>query len=231
MLETSTSSSVCDACAGLCVHVHSDMDADEDDSVSDVPFRVIEDGSSSLDLGGPQSKPAARSRSRHHSEDKSERTVLQVEPELLHSGGVLGDLPALASPTKSPNKYDYSVSGRKKPVAQQTPMSAPPDTPKEFLCELCQRLMTEPVKTMYGNVMEKAVIMEWMAKQGHICPLTGAPLSETDLTPHNDLKTRIRKWILQRSMSGGEDAGEDSSLKGSVKKRAPKSDDEDLYDF
>jgi hypothetical protein len=91
-------------------------------------------------------------------------------------------------------------------------------------------MMSEPVKTVYGNVMEKAVIVEWMAKQGHICPLTGAPLSETDLTPNNELKTKIRKWILQRSMADSgttTTAGED---KVSPKKnKVPK--DDDLYDF
>lgn len=111
-------------------------------------------------------------------------------------------------------------------------MTVPTDTPKEFLCELCQRMMSEPVKTVYGNSMEKAVIEEWMAKQGHICPLTGAPLSETDLTPNTELKTKIRKWILQRSMGGSDTAAtnEDHQTgKSSTKSKVPT--DDDLYDF
>ena len=115
-------------------------------------------------------------------------------------------------------------------------MDVPADTPKEFLCELCQRMMSEPVKTVYGNMMEKAVILEWMAKQGHICPLTGAPLSETDLTP-NELKTKIRKWILQRSMSGTGDSGtvadqeEEKRASPSKTKTKVLKDEDDLYDF
>ena len=114
-------------------------------------------------------------------------------------------------------------------------MNVPADTPKEFICELCQRMMSEPVKTVYGNMMEKAVIEEWMAKQGHICPLTGAPLSETDLTPNNELKTKIRKWILQRSMSetdaGVTDEDKHSGKRISPKKNKNKDKDDDLYDF
>ena len=39
--------------------------------------------------------------------------------------------------------------------------------------------------------------MDWIAKQGHICPLTGAPLCETDLKPLEDLGREIREWILE----------------------------------
>jgi hypothetical protein len=47
------------------------------------------------------------------------------------------------------------------------------DIPPEFICELCQRQMTDPVKTIYGNVFEKGAIEEWLRKQGRICPLSG----------------------------------------------------------
>ena len=42
-----------------------------------------------------------------------------------------------------------------------------------------------------------------MKQQGQICPLSGAPLAETDLTPLEPLRLRISKWILQRSMEAG----------------------------
>lgn len=47
------------------------------------------------------------------------------------------------------------------------------------------------------SVFEKRVILDWIAKQGHICPLTGAPLCETDLKPMEDLGQEIREWILE----------------------------------
>ena len=93
--------------------------------------------------------------------------------------------------------------------------------------------MSDPVKTAYGNVMEKAVIEEWITKQGHICPLTGAPLSEMDLKPDTELKTKIRKWILQRSMDGSaQENPEEDKITGKIspkKNKIPK--DDDLYDF
>ena len=39
-----------------------------------------------------------------------------------------------------------------------------------------------------------------MKQQGQICPLSGAPLAESDLNPLEPLRLRISKWILQRSM-------------------------------
>ena len=45
--------------------------------------------------------------------------------------------------------------------------------PPEFLCNLSQKQMTEPVRSVYGNHFEKAVILDWFKNQGHICPITG----------------------------------------------------------
>lgn len=128
------------------------------------------------------------------------------------------------------------ILGKKKASVMPNAMNVPADTPKEFLCDLCQRMMSEPVKTVYGNTMEKAVIEEWMVKQGHICPITGAPLSETDLTPNNELKTKIRKWILQRSMSGAGDVATEENKRSGPSSSASlpnkhKDKDDDLYDF
>lgn len=47
------------------------------------------------------------------------------------------------------------------------------EVPKEFICELTRRPMSDPVKSVYGQVYEKAAISDWLLKQGHICPITG----------------------------------------------------------
>ena len=39
-----------------------------------------------------------------------------------------------------------------------------------------------------------------MKQSGHICPITGGPLAESDLRAVEELRLRISKWILQRSM-------------------------------
>ena len=69
----------------------------------------------------------------------------------------------------------------------------------------------------------------------------GAPLSESDLVPHEELNKAIKKWILQRSTgaagaaassSSGDvsaAAGEAAGLAG--KERSSASANDDLYDF
>ena len=49
----------------------------------------------------------------------------------------------------------------------------PPGFPTKFLCQLSQRPMSDPVKSIYGNIFDRSVIHRWMNKQGHICPLSG----------------------------------------------------------
>lgn len=65
----------------------------------------------------------------------------------------------------------------------------------------------------------------------------GLPLCEADLTPDEDLRKAIKKWILQRSM---EQHQEEPSLEAAPKVRSKASPgvakasaqtDDDLYDF
>lgn len=122
---------------------------------------------------------------------------------LLHSGPLLGNLPAFGKNHASPKKFQteldhalltnnaasggglfgHPVGTRSTPSKRADDKSGgkkkkrnddvPKDTPVEFLCELTQRLMTEPVKTIYGNVYDRTAIMNWLSTQGKICPLTG----------------------------------------------------------
>jgi hypothetical protein len=122
----------------------------------------------------------------------------------------------------SPSKKNSSP-GKKKKV--DAPLS---DFPPSYLCQLSQKPMSEPVQSIYGNIFDRPVILHWMSKQGHICPLTGAPLSETDLKPMEDLKNEIRDWILHKSQeqspsitkSGGPGLNESANIVA-----------DDLYDF
>lgn len=135
-----------------------------------------------------------------------------VQPALLHSGPLLGNLPAFGKNTASPKKFqtdidhallsshsnaghsggifgnpagpgmkspskraDDKTGGKKK--KKKSHDDVPKDTPVEFLCQLTQRLMSEPVKTIYGNVYDRTAIMNWLSTQGKICPLTGKCLS------------------------------------------------------
>lgn len=131
-----------------------------------------------------------------------------VQPALLHSGPLLGNLPAFGKNNASPKKFQTDIDhaflsnnnaghhnggifgnpagpGMKSPSKRADDKTGgkkkkkkahddvPKDTPIEFLCQLTQRPMSEPVKTIYGNVYDRTAIMNWLSTQGKICPLTG----------------------------------------------------------
>ena len=169
-------------------------------------------------------------------EESSAKKVASIEEKasstskkptaLLHSGGVLGDLPSLAvdkmhlgsvgssSSSDYARALEYGDSGSEYPVygtgsplknkgrqyadpradgkdKNVTSMSSsgtgagkkikkirevytpPANFPPSYLCQLSQRPMSDPVKSTYGNVYDRPVILGWMSRQGHICPLSG----------------------------------------------------------
>lgn len=73
------------------------------------------------------------------------------------------------------------------------------DAPPEFLCALSKQLMSDPVESSSGIVFDRMQITTWIHQQGHICPITGAPLSENELRPKTTLKNKIQTWILKKS--------------------------------
>jgi hypothetical protein len=173
------------------------------------------------------------------SRKSDEKSYKDSDPQLLHSGPILGQLPLIQSTPAvggSPLPKQNATPSKKKKQGSGTPS----DLPKEFLCELCQRQLTDPVKSVYGNIYEKSVIEDWLKNQGKICPLTGAPLSEADLTPQEDLKIKIRKWILQKSIAAEDTQPTADSPISQPKSKSPTkatnslrgvSAEDDLYDF
>lgn len=158
--------------------------------------------------------PSAKSSSRGAAAESEEAVF-------LHNGPMLGELPSLA-PKKSPSKtggggstglpsgheLEEAIGGgtpssgkksRSKLKKQSLEKPAvPKDTPPQYLCCLCQLVLTDPVRSIYGHVYERSVIQRWMTEQGRICPMTGQPLAENDLEADNALKGEITQWILQR---------------------------------
>lgn len=216
------------------------------------------------------------SKRRGDEQEAVEREVEEKKDELLHRGGVLGDLPALLSPEKvSPDKTmlqkhtnahidgavpmsglsnatvgDHGKKKKKNKSMQKPAEKLPKDTPPEFVCALTQRLMSDPLKSIYGQRFESTAIHRWLTDQGRICPITGlihsiytnciidfsicldigVPLSENDLVPDDELKEKIQKWILERSQNlGGVANGADNAK--SLSSAAARKDDDELYDF
>lgn len=137
--------------------------------------------------------------------------------------------PSRQADDKKPKKHSVEIASGD---------TVPADTPTPYLCQLTRRLMSEPVKSIYGHVYEKSAITQWLSQQGRICPLTGAPLSDTNLSPMNDLAEEIREWILRKSLvdtsniatSGDSKSSGELPKKTTVSETARASVD-DLYDF
>ncbi len=142
------------------------------------------------DLTAPTHPHRARAQHAHPPGDSKHAD----EEKLLHSGGVLGDLPSLSGLHKTspnefhsshddsskapPNAFIHNPSRRaddknKRKKKHSVSSEVPADMPREFICQLTQRPMSDPVKTVYGNVYDRTAIMQWISTQGRICPLTG----------------------------------------------------------
>lgn len=208
---------------------------------------------------GPKSSPSHKSPA--EKSFSSDNNNNEQQEKLLHSGAMLGDLPSLNINRNSPGKIQFDASLNKaleNPDQKKISTKAdeknmkqkkkkvkadlvPADMPTEFLCQLSQRPMSDPVKSIYGHVYDNGTIMKWFRKQGRICPLSGAPLSETDLQPLEDLGGKIRQWIVNKGSKNENENIESEVISDSkvgssievsssqIKKTAGL--DEDLYDF
>jgi len=132
-----------------------------------------------------------------------------AKDELLHSGRLLGDLPSLTPPHQPANalrnsfdegRPQFREQGGARP-AQSSPIANvnPRDVPREFLCNITKKPLGDPVATPYGHVYERSVILQWIDRNGSIDPMTGQPLSKSELKPDQDLLRRMEKWSLERS--------------------------------
>lgn len=67
---------------------------------------------------------------------------------------------------------------------------------ERFLCPLTRELMDDPVMTRQGLNFERRAILEWLDKNGDVCPVTKKPLRPSGLVTNNKLQWEIRQWKL-----------------------------------
>ena len=72
------------------------------------------------------------------------------------------------------------------------------EIPSSFLCSLTHQLLACPVISPHGDAYEKSVIIEWILRNGNICPRTSKPLKKEDLVPDNDLRRAIEEYRLKQ---------------------------------
>lgn len=212
--------------------------------------------------------PKSRKKKMNNATNFDVKEATNTPPALLHSGGMLGDLPALSggkATAANRRAVDASMgtvlgvdddgarvkkesllaqpkegAGEKKKKKKKMRDGVPPDMPSQYLCQLSQRPMSEPVKSCYGHVFDSRVIMDWLKTRGKICPLTGAPLSEVDLKPIDGLADEIRGWLLNKSKGNStgkvmeipeEPPTKTATSSTSADTKNTSSAEDDIYDF
>jgi hypothetical protein len=72
------------------------------------------------------------------------------------------------------------------------------DCPHDFVCPISQRMMIDPVITVYGTTYERKFIEEWL--QHHDTdPLTNDKLPSKMLIPNRNLQSVIQEWVMKKS--------------------------------
>jgi len=70
--------------------------------------------------------------------------------------------------------------------------------PTDLCCSLDRLLLTNPVRSPYGHTFEYPVLASALAQNGHVCPVTGQPLSLANCQHDWDVKRRaddhIGRW-------------------------------------
>ena len=67
--------------------------------------------------------------------------------------------------------------------------------PKEFICPLTQRVMSDPVIIASGYTFERRAILEWFDEGNMTCPKSHLEIGHTNLCPNVSLKRRIKEWL------------------------------------
>lgn len=67
--------------------------------------------------------------------------------------------------------------------------------PNTFYCCISQQVMCDPVKTHDNHTYDRSSIQKWFNLGHKTSPLTGLPLVSLDLTPNEELKSEILKFI------------------------------------
>ena len=114
---------------------------------------------------------------------------------------LLGTVPDLSS------KKISEIEDSSRPELMSKPISVNPhqeyeklvedNVPSKFRCSLDGNLMKHPVTSPHGHVFDMQTIERWINQSGQLCPITGKPLSLSDLEPDVALTAEITSWHIQ----------------------------------
>ncbi|CAM9328183.1 unnamed protein product [Chrysoparadoxa australica] len=178
----------------------------------------------------------ARSKSRSKSPHcaRAQEAKESGEGEMLNQGGLLGDLPSLKSGKAGVSNKEAKSGSLGLGSHLHSRNRAEKDVPQEIVCQLSKRVMKHPVKSPYGHRYERALIKEWLEKQGSIDPMTGQPLVMSELRDDEEAAAMCREWQLNSHAKAEAASAEPPALAAAheaAAKQGAADDDDDLYDF
>jgi ankyrin repeat protein len=185
-------------------------DADDDD----------DDDSSCSDSGSDDGSEDDTSPTTNASAALHDQTNKKVsEGKQSDSYRLLGDLPDLAGGGAQQHKSKHGSSstgnsktrrgkkkGKRRSKQGTAGRVATPEkgVPSAFCCSLTGKLMSDPVRTPFGNhCYERDAVERWLKEQGNLDPVTGMPLATCELILDHPLRIQINDWQLQESLKGG----------------------------
>ena len=130
-----------------------------------------------------------------------------AQAQTTDSKRLLGDMPTVgkSSTHGQKKKLDEAVHIQQNFVAPKGLAAAVSATSShavngEFVCALNGHTMKCPVTSPYGHTFEKETIEQWIRQQGSICPITGKPLSLSDLKVNRELQNKIMHAVVAQTM-------------------------------
>ncbi|XP_050373947.1 U-box domain-containing protein 44-like [Argentina anserina] len=92
-------------------------------------------------------------------------------------------------------EFLYSTEVVTRPVDEETTSAHHQLYPiGSFICQLCNKLMTDPVAIHCGHSFEREAILEHFSRGERNCPTCRQELSSFDLTPNLLLRNSIEEW-------------------------------------
>lgn len=128
---------------------------------------------------------------------------------------LLGDMPSLKKPSAAAKMSVERAAAPVKTRFAGTRKDNVEGVDKDLLCALTGNVMKNPVSSPYGHTFEQEAILGWLEQNGSVCPITGKPLSASQLVPNEAVRRKVMQQMVQMTMA--------------AQPQGPT--DDDLYDF
>lgn len=126
---------------------------------------------------------------------------------------LLGDIPSLKPKKAKKISIEKAAAPVRHKVGATVRRDAVEGVDQDLLCALTGTVMKNPVVSPYGHTFEKEDILNWLDQNGSVCPITGKPLTASQLVPNTAVAAKVMQQVVRQTMA------------------APSAGDDDLYNF